>query len=101
MKSNASNMTFCVTCVVDKIVTTHFRNDTVGIASGTSRLTGDDAFVHSSARRRVAVDSNQNRQVICAANSPRLPPLLFIDGGIWRLGRITLFLRTRSSEARE
>jgi len=64
MNSNASKMTFCVTCVVDKIVTTHFRNETVGIASGTRRLTGDEALVHSLARRRVAVDSNQNKQVI-------------------------------------
>jgi hypothetical protein len=63
MKSNASKMTFCVTCVVDKIVTTHFRNPLEGRASSRSRFTGADGD-NSSAWVRVSVDSNQNKQVI-------------------------------------
>ena len=57
-------MTFCVTCVVERIVTTHLRKGVVGTASRTSGFTGDDVVVHSSAFRRVDTDSNQKRQVI-------------------------------------
>ncbi len=63
MKSNASKITFRVTCVVDKIVTTHFLNPLEGRASSRSRFTGVTGG-DSSAWVRVSVDSNQNKQVI-------------------------------------
>ena len=57
-------MTFCVTWVVDSIVTTHFRNPLEGRASSRSRFIGDEAGDNFSAFSRVSVDSNQNKQVI-------------------------------------
>jgi hypothetical protein len=52
-----------VTCVVDRIVVTHFRNPVVGVASATRGWTGL-IFCTSSMRWRVFEDSNQNKQVI-------------------------------------
>lgn len=63
MNKSARRITFCVTCVVDKIVTTHFRNASVGMASGASRSTRDEFGAQFSAFRRVSVVSNQKRQV--------------------------------------
>lgn len=57
-------MTFCVTCVVERIVTTHFRNPLEGTASSLSRFTGDDDGDNFSAFCRVSVDSNQKKHVI-------------------------------------
>lgn len=57
-------MTFCVTCVVDRIVVTHFRKPTVGKASGASGLTTAFKDKDSSARCKVEADSNQKRHVI-------------------------------------
>lgn len=57
-------MTFCVTCVVESIVTTHFLKPVVGIASGRRRLTGEYADDRFSAVFKVSVGSNQNKQVI-------------------------------------
>lgn len=56
-------MTFGVTCVVDSIVRTHFRNVAVGMASGAILSTGEELGVQFSAFRSVSVVSNQNRQV--------------------------------------
>ena len=64
MNNNANRMTFWVTCVVESIVTTHFRNPLEVRASSRSRLMGDDAFDKVSALRSVSVDSNQNKHVI-------------------------------------
>lgn len=89
-------MTFGVTCVVDNIVRTHFRNVAVGMASGAILSTGEALGVQFSAFRRVSVVSNQKRQVnynaismavlrsgwifhTCAANSPILLPF---TGGV-------------------
>ena len=57
-------MTFCVTWVVDRIVTTHFRKPLEGRASSRSRFTGEDDGENCSAFFSVSVDSNQNKQVI-------------------------------------
>jgi len=97
--NRASRITFCETCVVVSVVTTHFRNPVVGRASVLSRGT-TEAGPTFSASLRVSVDSNQNKQVIympliCnsprryypltwAANSARLPPALLIVLGICR-----------------
>jgi hypothetical protein len=59
-------MTFCVTCVVDRIVTTHFLNPVEGTASSRSRFTGEEEEDSCSALYRVSVDSNQNKHVIFA-----------------------------------
>lgn len=59
-------MTFCVTCVVERIVTTHFRKPLEGCASSLSRFTGEDDGDKFSAFFNVSVDSNQNKQVIYA-----------------------------------
>lgn len=64
MKSKANKVTFCETCVVMRIVTTHFVNPTVGKASGLSRSMAVDPAHEFSARFSVSVDSNQNKQVI-------------------------------------
>jgi len=64
MNSNANNMTFCVTWVVERIVTTHFLNPLEGIASSRNRFTGEDVELRSSAFFRVSSGSNQNKQVI-------------------------------------
>ena len=42
----------------------------------------------SSAASRAAALSNQNKHVICAASSARLPWLLLTVRGIWRHGAI-------------
>jgi len=57
-------MTFCVTCVVESIVVTHFRNPVAGNASGTSRVDNTGEALESSIRERIVEDSNQNKQVI-------------------------------------
>lgn len=60
-------MTFCVTWVVERIVTTHFLNPLDGMASSRNRLIepgGKGPSPTFSAFLRVSVDSNQNRQVI-------------------------------------
>ena len=58
-------MTFLETKVVVRMVVTHFRNPIEGVASGTRPLSTNEVSDISSARRSVAADSNQNRQVIC------------------------------------
>jgi hypothetical protein len=102
-------MTFLETKVVVRMVATHLRNPIEGVASGTRPLSTKDTSGISSARRNVAADSNQNKQVIwvemsvsnlqnnpaayqrtSAANSAMLPPLLFTDSGILKLEAITL-----------
>lgn len=70
MKSRARIMTLSVTCVVDKIVTTHFRNPIEGMASSRSLFTGDDRFVKPPALCKVSMLSNQNKQVIYSFLSP-------------------------------
>jgi hypothetical protein len=57
-------MTFCVTCVVERIVTTHFLKPLEGRASSRSRFIGDGDGDNCSALSSVSVDSNQNKQVI-------------------------------------
>jgi hypothetical protein len=57
-------MTFCVTCVVESMVTTHFLKPLEGIASSRSRLTGDEEDDRFSAWFNVSVVSNQKRHVI-------------------------------------
>lgn len=64
MNNSASKMTFCVTCVVERIVTTHFLNPLEGTASGLSRFTGDEDADKLSALCNVLVGSNQNKHVI-------------------------------------
>jgi len=48
MKSNARSITFCVTCVVERIVVTHFRKPVAGNASGTSLVVGTGESLVSS-----------------------------------------------------
>ena len=67
MKSKASRMTFWLTCVVDKMVVTHFRKPIVGIASGTRAGTDPPEFVNASIASTFDDFSNQKRQVICKA----------------------------------
>lgn len=64
MKSSANMITFGVSCVVVRIVTTHFVNPDVGKASGRSRSTAFDTDHEFSALFKVSMDSNQNKQVI-------------------------------------
>ena len=64
MNIKASKMTFCVTCVVERMVVTHFRNPIEGFASDTRGVVGRGVILDSSTRWRVKLDSNQNRQVI-------------------------------------
>ena len=47
-----------------RMVVTHLRNPIEGVASGTRPLSTKDTSGISSARRNVAADSNQNKQVI-------------------------------------
>lgn len=124
MNNSASRITFCVTCVVERMVTTHFLKPEEGKASALSRFTGEDVNDKFSALLRVSIDSNQNKHVILtllvtrylrvwfgvvitwAANSPRLPPPILIDGGIWRPGEIAsltepFLLGAESAVARE
>ena len=113
-KSRASTITFCVTCVVDKIVVTHFRKPVVGAASGRRGVSGVVVVASpSSTRRSKTDDSNQKRQVACqvagaqesapsprtadgtlkltrAANSARLPLLLLMVPGICNDGAMAL-----------
>lgn len=56
-------MTFCVTCVVDKIVVTHFRKPVDGVASGTVDEICAIGNCDSSIIVNVCADSNQNKQV--------------------------------------
>lgn len=67
MNSNANKITFCVTCVVAKIVVTHLRNAGLGTASSANEGSGESVLVtgHSATLWRTKVDSNQNRHVIC------------------------------------
>ena len=57
-------MTFCVTCVVERIVVTHFRNPSDGTASDTRGVVGYGASLESSKCFNTDDDSNQNKQVI-------------------------------------
>src|SRR4051812_17822940 len=66
MNSNANNITFCVTCVVERMVTTHFLNPLEGTASSLSLFTGDEDGDNFSAFCNVSVGSNQNKHVIFA-----------------------------------
>ena len=66
-------MTFWVTCVVVRIVTTHFRNPLVGNVPAFS-LGTIVVGVTFSASLSVSVDSNQNKHVIFQTVSPILPP---------------------------
>ena len=103
MNNRARSITFFETKVVVRIVVTHLRNPIEGVTSGTRPRSTKETSGISSARRNVAADSNQNKQVICvgdvsyspmraqsgkrtsAANSAMLPPLLFTDSGILKL----------------
>ena len=78
MNSSASRMTFCVTCVVDRIVTTHFLNPLEGSASALSLFTGDELDDKFSALLSVSIDSNQNRHVILNAVSDILLEVLVL-----------------------
>jgi hypothetical protein len=63
MNKSARRMTFCATCVVAKMVATHFLNPIVGCASGTRGCMGcGDAFTSSTCLSVVEL-SNQNRHV--------------------------------------
>ena len=64
MNIKASKMTFCVTCVVDRIVVTHLRNPMLGIASDMSGVVGIGVVLDSSTRWRMMDDSNKKRHVI-------------------------------------
>lgn len=59
-------MTFCVTCVVERTLYTHFRNWSYGFANdcnlGTGALIGHEWI--ASAFLRSSIDWNQNKQVI-------------------------------------
>lgn len=57
-------MTFWVTWVVERIVTTHFLKPVEGIASSRNRFIGEEEDERLSALLRVSVGSNQKRQVI-------------------------------------
>ncbi len=64
MNNKARRITFCVTCVVVKIVVTHFKKPMDGNASGANGFTFPTVKDGcSSARCKVAADSNQKRQV--------------------------------------
>ena len=67
MNRSANNMTFWETCVVERIVTTHFLNPLDGRASSLSRFIGEEDGDNPSAFRSVSVDSNQNKEVIFAS----------------------------------
>lgn len=71
MNNSANNMTFCDTCVVDKMVVTHFRNPDFGTASSANGGNGEGGFVTgaSATLSNTKVDSNQNKQVIYRAVS--------------------------------
>lgn len=66
------------------IVVTHFLNPIDGTAPALRPLSGMVSFGRASAYSSVADDSNQNKHVISAANSARLPLLVFTDSGICR-----------------
>lgn len=63
INSSASKITFCATCVVVKMVATHFLKPIVGCASGTRgwRACGDE--LTSSTCLSVVELSNQNKHV--------------------------------------
>lgn len=56
-------MTFCVTCVVERIVVTHFMNPVAGYASGMNRVEVKGENSAFSILETVVDDSNQKRQV--------------------------------------
>jgi hypothetical protein len=66
MNINASRITFCETCVVERIVVTHFRNPIIfeGMASAGRGVRGIGVELDSAIRCRVKEDSNQKRHVI-------------------------------------
>jgi hypothetical protein len=66
MNINASRITFCETCVVERMVVTHFRKPIIfeGIASVGRGVRGTGVEFDSAIRCRVKDDSNQKRQVI-------------------------------------
>lgn len=82
MNINASRTTFLPTWVELIMVVTHFLNPIDGVASGTRPLSGNAVFDRVSAYSIVSDVSNQNKQVISAANSAKLPLLLLTDSGI-------------------
>jgi len=88
--SRARSTTFWATSVVDNIVVTHLRKPVVGVASLHSFLVGCNVIGEFSISSSKSDDSNQNRHVISAASSDRLPPLSFTDEGIWNEGAIRL-----------
>jgi len=63
MNSNAKRMTFWATCVVVKMVATHFRNPVVGCASGTRGCMGWRGDEVSTTCWSVEALSNQKRHV--------------------------------------
>ena len=64
MNIKARRITLGDTCVIDKIVVTHFRNPVVGMASGMSGVIGlVEGALSSSTACRVTEASNQKRQV--------------------------------------
>ena len=65
MNMRARRMTFCDTCVMERIVVTHFRNPVVGVASvGSGALGIGGGRLVSSTKDRSLEPSNQNKQVI-------------------------------------
>lgn len=63
MNSSASRMTFCATCVVVKMVATHFLKPIVGCASGTRGWIACGDELTSSTCLSVVELSNQNKHV--------------------------------------
>lgn len=96
MNINANSITFCAICVVVKTACTHFVNCCEGIACSVSLRMGAVAgrLRTFSAASRTLGDSNQSRQVTCAAKSAILPPL-----GLIQLGMVMLW-SVRDKESR-
>lgn len=63
MKRSARRMTFWVTCVVERIVVTHFMKPVAGYASGMNRVEMNGERSAFSILDTVVEDSNQKRQV--------------------------------------
>ena len=65
MKSNAKRITFCATCVVVRIVVTHFLKPVVGMSSGERGCKVILGEVPSTTCLRTVELSNQKRHVTC------------------------------------
>ena len=63
MNMRASRVTFCATCVVERMVVTHFRKPVEGTASCARDVGGTVGYLLSWIWERVVEASNQNRHV--------------------------------------